>query len=59
MTNGCPNQQLCFPATYVQASVNWRAGASGGDLDYTWDIYIRGPVGSTLPFSGAAYPPYD
>jgi hypothetical protein len=59
VTNGCPNQQLCFPATYVQASVNWRAGASGGDLDYTWDIYIRGPVGSTLPFSGAAYPPYD
>jgi hypothetical protein len=57
-TNGCPNQQDCFPATYVQATVVWHIGATGGDIDYVWDIQIRGPVGVPLPLQGTAYPPY-
>jgi hypothetical protein len=57
-TNGCPNQPQCFPATYVQAKVTWHIGASGGAIDYLWDIHIKGPAGVPLPLPGAAYAPY-
>jgi hypothetical protein len=59
-TGGCPDPlQDCFPTTFVQATVSWHIGATGGVVDYTWDIHIQGPVGVPLPFPGAAYPPYD
>jgi hypothetical protein len=58
-TNGCPSQPTCFPATFVQAKVDWRIGATGGDIDYTWDIYVQGPAGVPPPLPGEAYPPQN
>jgi hypothetical protein len=59
LTNGCPDGGYCVPANYVRATIPWHIGATGGDIDYYWDIHIQGPAGVPLPLPGAAYPPFD